>query len=123
MDGPSDHDLMARAARGEERAFRTLVARHSGRAFGIARRILRNDARAEEIVQDAFLRVWINAPRWRPEAAFRTWLYRIVVNLCFNAKRRPADLPLDAAGDPADPASDVGAALELRERDRRLADA
>ena len=64
----------------------------------LARRILGNEAIAEDIVQDAFLRVWINAPRWRPQAAFRTWLYRIVVNLCLNAKRRAPDLPLAAAG-------------------------
>src|SRR5436305_1282838 len=121
MDGPSDHDLMARAARGEEPAFRILVARHTGRALVIARRILRNDARAEEIVQDAMLRVWINAPRWRPEAAFRTWLYRVLVNLCLNEKRRGIDLPLEVAGDPADPAPDAGAVLETRERDRALA--
>jgi RNA polymerase sigma-70 factor (ECF subfamily) len=123
MDGPSDHDLMAQAARGDERAFRNLVARHTGRALGIAQRILRNDARAEEIVQDAMLRVWINAPRWRPEAAFRTWLYRVVVNLCLNDKRRVADLPLERAADPADPASGADAMLEARERDRELATA
>ena len=121
MDGPSDHDLMARAALGDERAFRTLVARHSGPALGLARRILRNEARAEEIVQDAMLRVWINAPRWRPEAAFRTWLYRVVVNLCLNEKRRPADVPLEYAGEPADPAPDAGAMLEAHQRDRKLA--
>lgn len=121
MDGPSDHELMAQAARGDERAFRTLVARHTGRALGIAQRILRNNARAEEIVQDAMLRVWVNAPRWRPQAAFRTWLYRVVVNLCLNDKRRAADLPLEHAGDPADPASGADAMLEARERDRELA--
>lgn len=120
MDGPADHDLMAQTAHGDERAFRTLVRRHASSAFALARRVLRNDARAEEIVQDAFLRVWINAPRWRPEAAFRTWLYRIVVNLCLNEKRRPADLPLATAGDPADAAPDAGASLEARERDSRL---
>ncbi len=67
------------------------------------------------------LRVWVNAPRWRPEAAFRTWLYRVVVNLCLNERRRPSDVPLDHAGDPADPAPDAGAALEARERDLKLA--
>ena len=121
MDGPPDHDLMARAAQGDERAFRTLAQRHAAGAHRVARRILGSEALAEEIVQDAFLRVWINAPRWRPEAAFRTWLYRIVINLCLNTKRRPADLPLAVAGDPADPAPDAGAALELRQRDEKLA--
>ena len=121
MDGPSDQELMGRAGRGDQRAFRALARRHAGRAQGLARRILRNDALAEEIVQDALLRVWINAPRWRPEAAFRTWLYRIVVNLSLNAKRRPADLPLAAADDVADPAPGADAQLEQRERDRRLA--
>jgi RNA polymerase sigma-70 factor (ECF subfamily) len=121
MDGPPDHDLMARAAQGDERAFRELARRHAGSALRLARRILGSEALAEEIVQDAFLRVWTNAPRWRPEAAFRTWLYRVVINLCLNAKRRPADLPLAAAGDPPDPAQDPGAALEQRERDAQLA--
>jgi RNA polymerase sigma-70 factor (ECF subfamily) len=121
MDGPADHDLMARTAQGDGRAFAILARRHAPRALGLARRILGNDAMAEEIVQDALLRVWIHAPRWRPEAAFRTWLYRIVTNLCLNAKRRPADAPLAAAGDPADPTADAGAALERHERDRALA--
>jgi len=121
MDGPPDHDLMARTAQGDARAFRTLAQRHAGRTLGLARRILGNEAAAEEIVQDAFLRVWTHAPRWRPEAAFRTWLYRIVVNLCLNAKRRPAHLPLEAAHDVADPAAAADAKLETAERDRRLA--
>ena len=121
MDGPADHDLMARAAKGDQRAFRTLAERHTGAALRLARRILGNEAMAEDVVQDALLRVWINAPRWRPEAAFRTWLYRIVVNLCLNAKRRAGDLPLDAAEQVADPAPAADTQLETRERDRALA--
>src|ERR1051325_10537345 len=121
IDAPTDHDLMARAAKGDERAFRTLAERHAGSALRLARRILGNEAAAEDIVQDAFLRVWINAPRWRPEAAFRTWLYRIVVNLCLNARRRAPDLPLEAAEHIADPGSGADEQLGLRERDRRLA--
>jgi RNA polymerase sigma-70 factor (ECF subfamily) len=121
MDGPADHDLMARAAQGDERAFATLARRHAPRTLGLARRILRSQAAAEDVVQDAFLRVWINAPRWRPEAEFRTWLYRVVVNLCLNAKRRAGDLPLAAAGDPADAAPDAAMALETRDRDRQVA--
>src|SRR6476469_8836997 len=115
MDGQADHELMARAAKGDGQAFRTLAERHAERALGLARRILGNEAIAEDVVQDAFLRVWINAPRWRPEAAFRTWLYRIVVNLCLNARRRAPDLPLDAAADVVDTAPAADAQLETRE--------
>jgi RNA polymerase sigma-70 factor (ECF subfamily) len=121
MEGPSDHDLMARTAQGDGRAFRTLAQRHAGGALRLARRMLGNDALAEDIVQDAMLRVWTHAPRWRPEAAFRTWLYRVVVNLCLNARRRPADLPLEAAGQVADFASCADSQLEAHERDRRIA--
>src|SRR5947209_841757 len=123
MDGPTDHDLMARTAQGDGRAFRMLAQRHAGRALGLARRMLGNEALAEEIVQDALLRVWTNAPRWRPEAAFRTWLYRVVVNLCLNARRRAPDLPLDAADDVADVRPRADAQLERHERDQRLSTA
>src|SRR4051795_2048045 len=116
MDGLPDQDLMARAAKGDERAFRTLSERHAGAALRLARRILGNEAAAEDVVQDALLRVWINAPRWRPRAAFRTWFYRIVVNLCLNARRRAPNLPLDAAGDVADLSPGAEAQLETRER-------
>jgi RNA polymerase sigma-70 factor (ECF subfamily) len=121
MDGPGDHDLMARVAKGDERAFRTLAERHAGPALRLARRILGNEAMAEDVVQDALLRVWINAPRWQPTAAFRTWLYRIVVNLCLNARRRVSHLPLDAAEQVADAARPPDEELQLRERDKRLA--
>ena len=121
MEGPSDHELMAATAQGDGRAFQTLARRHAGRALGLARRILGNEALAEEMVQDALLRVWINAPRWRPQAAFRTWLYRIVVNLCLNAKRRTPELPLEAADHVVDSAPAADAQLEMRERDQRLA--
>src|ERR1044072_1479862 len=121
MDGPADHDLMARGAKGDERAFRTLAERYAGAALRLARRILGNEAMAEDVVQDALLRVWLNAPRWRPEAAFRTWLYRIVVNLCLNAKRRTPDLSLEAAAHSVDPGLAADDQLARGERDRRLA--
>jgi RNA polymerase sigma-70 factor, ECF subfamily len=121
MEGPADHDLMARVARGDDQAFRLLSRRHVRAALALARRIVGNDAVAEELVQEAFLRVWINAPRWRPQAAFRTWLYRIVINLCLNETRRPSPLALGAAGDPADPAPQADAELAARERDKLVA--
>jgi RNA polymerase sigma-70 factor (ECF subfamily) len=121
MSGPADHDLMARIARGDREAFRVLSRRHAGPALSLARRINGTDAVAEEIVQEAFLRVWVHAPRWRPDAAFRTWLYRIVINLCLNERRRQPALPLAAAGDPPDSRPAPDADLATRERDRLVA--
>jgi RNA polymerase sigma-70 factor (ECF subfamily) len=121
MDEASDEDLMGRIARGDEAAFRRLASRYAAPAVGLARRVLGNHADAEEIVQEALLRVWINAPQWRPLAAFRTWFYRVVLNLCLTRRRRPPLLPLKAAGDPPDPAADLGAQHERDETDRMVA--
>lgn len=121
MERESDESLMLNIAKGDERAFRLLAARYAVRATGLARRITGNSADAEEIVQEALLRVWINAPRWRPQAAFRTWFYRIVFNLCLNRKRRAPFYPLEAAGDPPDPAPDAGARMEQDQTRRRVA--
>jgi len=121
MDEPSDEDLMARVAGGDERAFRLLAQRYVPRALGLARRVLGNEADAEEIVQEAMLRVWINAARWRPTAAFRTWLYRVVLNLCLNRKRRAPFAALADIVEPADPGPGPELALEMRETDRLLA--
>jgi RNA polymerase sigma-70 factor (ECF subfamily) len=121
MDEPSDEELMQRVARGDEPAFRRLARRYAVRATGLARRITGNPADAEEIVQEALLRVWTNAPRWRPLASFRTWFYRVVLNLCFSRRRRAPFLSIEAAGDPADPSADPSAALERGEEEGLLA--
>ncbi|MEP9379184.1 sigma-70 family RNA polymerase sigma factor [Aquabacter sp. CN5-332] len=120
MREASDEDLMAQVARGDERAFRTLAERFAGRASGLARRYLGNDTDAEEVVQEALLRVWTAAPRWRPEAAFGTWFYQIVVHLCLNRLRRAPHRPLEEADDPVDPAPDALARLQERDENRAL---
>jgi RNA polymerase sigma-70 factor (ECF subfamily) len=89
--------------------------------LGLARRILGNAADAEDVVQEAMLRVWTHAPRWRPLAAFRTWLTRVVVNLCLDRKRRAPWVALEAAGEIVDPAPGAGEQAERDERERLLA--
>jgi RNA polymerase sigma-70 factor, ECF subfamily len=121
MQEASDEELMSRIAGGDELAFRTLSRRHVARGLALARRVSRNAADAEEIVQEAFLRVWVNAPRWRPTASFRTWFYRVVLNLCFNRARTRPFAALEEAGDPADPGPDPAVQLEGRETDRAVA--
>ena len=121
MDGASDEELMARISRGDEQAFRSLASRYVPRALGLARRVLGSEPDAEEIVQEALLRVWLNAARWRPAAAFRTWFYRIVLNLCLNRKRRAPFAPLAEIAEPADPTPNAAHRMERDETDRLVA--
>ena len=117
----SDEALMARVAKGDQAAFRLLARRHLPAMAGLARRILGNAAEAEDVAQEAMVRVWTHAPRWQPLAAFRTWLTRVVVNLCLDRKRRAPMLELEAAGEVADPTPGAGEQAEADERDRLLA--
>ncbi|HEY4142457.1 MAG TPA: RNA polymerase sigma factor [Pseudolabrys sp.] len=116
----ADEALMAKVARGDEAAFRQLSRRHVPAMVGLARRVLGNTADAEDVVQEAMLRVWTHAPRWQPLAAFRTWLTRVVVNLCLDRKRRKPWVGLDAAGEIADPTPSVPEVAEQNEREHAL---
>jgi RNA polymerase sigma-70 factor (ECF subfamily) len=112
----SDEMLMERVAAGDERAFRLLARRHLQAGLGLARRVSGSAADAEEVVQEALLRVWVHAPRWTPRAAFRTWFYRILVNLCLDRRRRPHWTALAEAGERA---SSEPAALDRIVEDER----
>ena len=94
-----DDDLLARIAEGDRSAFRHLMERHTRAMLALAERITGNASDAEELVQEAFLKTWSMAPRWRPDgpARFSTWLYRVVLNACLDVKRRRPLAPLDDA--------------------------
>ena len=87
-----DHDLIRRAQAGEETAFAALVKRHERRAIGVARKMVPSDEDAQDLAQEAFLRVFRNLERFDFQHDFTTWLYRIVTNLAIDhlRKRRPA---------------------------------
>jgi RNA polymerase sigma-70 factor (ECF subfamily) len=85
-----DRALVQRCRQGDEGAMRQLYLRHAGRLLGLAQRLLGDAAEAEDVLQDCFLRAWRGLGRFRGDAAFGTWLYRIVINLCRDrARRRP----------------------------------
>lgn len=85
---PSDRELIRRFQESSDQdAFDLLVQRHSSRAFQIAYCSLNNREDAEEVVQDAFLRIFRGLKKFRGDAEFTTWMYRIVVNLCNNKYR------------------------------------
>ena len=76
--------LIARAQSGDTAAFRELVERHQSRVYALALRILRSASDAEEVAQDAFVRVWTALPGFRGESTFSTWLHRIVARRSFD---------------------------------------
>jgi RNA polymerase sigma-70 factor (ECF subfamily) len=101
----SDADLVLALARGDHDAFAALVARHFDTAFRIAWRMTGGHADCEDMVQEAFLRLWSNPHCLRDGQALRAWLMRVVSNLAIDRMRRkPAsgldDIPeLPAAAD------------------------
>ncbi|MHA3977627.1 RNA polymerase sigma factor [Halovulum sp. GXIMD14794] len=98
-----DAALLAAYAAGDARAARTLIEDHAPRALALARRMLGNVAEAEEVAQEAMLRLWKIAPEWRAgEARISTWLYRVVANLCTDRLRRSRTVPLPEGHDPPD---------------------
>ena len=104
----SDDGLLAQIADGDRRAFSQLMDRHVDRAFGLARRVLGSKSDAEDVVQDAFLKVWQKAGQWQPgRAQFSTWLYRVVVNRCLDLKRKPVNAALDNVAEQSDDRPDA----------------
>ena len=86
----TDEALMIRFQAGDRSAFTFLVRRHQGPLFNFALRHLRSQPAAEEVVQDAFVRVVQNAGDFKHEARFSTWLYTITRNLCIDHIRKHA---------------------------------
>jgi RNA polymerase sigma-70 factor, ECF subfamily len=112
-----DPQLLAWSASGDRRAFDEIVSRHGPFALRVAMRLLADPVAAEDVVQDAMVRAWSQCGQFDPRRArFTTWLYRIVLNLCIDQRRRvqPEAMPEDF--DPADPAVAVDEGLERRER-------
>ena len=99
-----DESLLLAIGRGDHQSFAALMQRHGAFAMTLAMRMTGNAQDAEEVAQEAFLRVWSAAERWQPGGArFTTWLYRVVMNLCLDRKRRAPMLPMDDVAEPADP--------------------
>lgn len=111
-----DDLLLERVARSDEQAFRALVERHIDKAYGLALRILRNASDAEDVVQDALLKVWTHRGNWQPgKARFSTWLYRVVTNRCLDICRKPRTQDIDDAPEPMDEALDALSAIHTGE--------
>lgn len=116
LENLSDDLLMARIVEDDAVAYRVLVERHADRLFSVAFRILRNRADAEDVAQDALVKVWLKREKWRPGTArLSTWLYRVVVNRCIDLKRKPVQEALDACDEPVDTTVDALTGLHRTE--------
>ena len=103
-DERTDEDLLLAFGAGEASAAQALTLRLTPRAFGYASRVLKDVAEAEDVVQEAMIRLWKIAPDWRTgEAQVSTWLYRVVANLCTDRLRKTGrGVALDAVPEPED---------------------
>jgi len=113
-----DIDLIDRYLAGDINAFNELMEAHEDRVFGICMRMMQNREAALDATQDTFLTVFRKADRYKAQAAFSTWLYRVAVNTCYDhlrrQKRKRAD-PLPESHDPPDlAAGDLYDAVEVR---------
>lgn len=76
--------LIKKAIDGDTLAFRQIVEQHQGFAYAVSYRFTGNEEDAEDIVQEAFIRLWNNLHKYKPEVKLSTWLYKIITNLCLD---------------------------------------
>ena len=110
----SDAELIARAQRGEESAFEALYHAHKRRVYHLCFRMIGNTAEAEELTQEAFLRVFRKIHMFRGDSAFSTWLHRLSVNVVLMRlrKKRVTEISFESGDDKQEserPPRDFGA--------------
>lgn len=122
-----DANLIARVGARDAGAVRSLVLNKLPRLLALATRMLSDRMEAEDVAQEAFMRIWKQAPHWRTgEAKFDTWLHRVALNLCYDRLRGHREtLAPDASAlnEEADPAARPDERFESRSRDARVRDA
>ncbi len=119
-----DAALMRRIAQGDQRALQELMHVHLAKTVRLATRIMGGTGAAEDIAQEAFIRVWKNAARWEDPsvrgAQFSTWLYRIVLNLCIDEKRKNRIVNAGDDFDMADERLNAEGRMQQREQSTRV---
>lgn len=117
-----DEDLVRRVGEGDPAAVQAFVARKLPRILALARRMLGDEAEAEDVAQEAMLRAWRQAPGWRPgRARFDTWLHRVGLNLCYDRLRRRREIPTDAPPEQVDPGPSPDRGLLAADTSTRVA--
>ncbi|MGA1179743.1 MAG: RNA polymerase sigma factor [Marivivens sp.] len=120
-----DAALLIAFANGDAGAAHLLAERLLPRTLAQAQRMLSDRVEAEDVAQEAMMRLWRIAGEWRQgEAQVSTWLYRVTANLCTDRlRRRKRSVPLDAVAEPLDTAPSVTARMQSEARAKALSDA
>lgn len=109
--------VLARYAAGDAAAARLLATALTPRLYAHALRVLGDGAEAEDVAQEAMMRLWNVAPEWRAgEAKVTTWCYRVVANLCTDRLRKRRGVGLDEIAEPVDPGPGAEARLQQAAR-------
>jgi RNA polymerase sigma-70 factor (ECF subfamily) len=116
MDDFDERELVGRCQRGEDSAFAELVDRYKNLVYAMIYRMMSDRTQVEDLAQDVFLKVHRGLPYFRGEARLSTWIYRIVANVCVQARSNRR--PMTSSTDVAEPASSDGAFADLELRDR-----
>jgi RNA polymerase sigma-70 factor (ECF subfamily) len=123
----SDAVLLAAYAAGDSRAAQALATRLLPSVLGQATRLLSDRMEAEDVAQDAMMRLWKIAPDWREgEAQISRWLYRVLANLCtdrLRKRQRAGAVGIDQIAEPADPTPGVVDQMQTNSRMAALSDA
>jgi RNA polymerase sigma-70 factor (ECF subfamily) len=121
----SDEDtkLIRAVAGGQTAALETLVKKYQRKVLDIAYRFLGDRAEAEDVSQEAFVRLYRSAGSFKGTSRFSTWLFRIVGNLCLNRLRKPRLHLAAAAQDRAEPEGAPGEAVQKEEAGRLVREA
>jgi len=104
-EAPPEAALIDRILNGDTQAFSQIVHRWQNPLVNMAWRYCRDRSRAEELAQEAFLRIWRGLPTWRRESSFSTWIFSIAANVYRNELKRipTVEIPLNEAPEPASP--------------------
>jgi RNA polymerase sigma-70 factor (ECF subfamily) len=116
----SDEELMLAVSEGDLGAFEEIVRRHCDSAWRTAYRFIGDPAEAEDLVQDAFLRILGAARRYQPTAKFRTYLYCVLTRLCSDWKRRGKPSYSASLPDEEDYSPSTHERMLTQERDRAI---
>lgn len=115
----SDEDLMEAVASGQFEAFEELVRRHQETAWSVAYHLLEDVDRAEEVVQESFLKILRNAASYRPTASFKTYLTRVTTRLCYDQLEKNHPINFDPEKHPPSSRSGSGPLQDALDEERK----